>query len=151
MIVSSGMNLEIRNVMTVKTQGKSQTECSEKESNVLKDRATCMRERENPSFWNEFLKFCFFLIVRFIFVFSSKQASTEVLRYRAVETVGDLQSTSWDTTFQALDVYFNTCLFSTVMLRPKNLEIRNVIQVNNFNHSIFPATISISFMNLTYE
>jgi hypothetical protein len=52
--------------------------CHEIEPNPSKDRA--MNEGDNPSFWDEFIKFSFFLTVLFIFVFSS------ILSYWAVWT-----------------------------------------------------------------
>jgi hypothetical protein len=48
--------------------------CHEIESNPSKDRA--MHEGDNPSFWDEFIKFKLFLTVLFIFVFFTKYRST---------------------------------------------------------------------------
>jgi hypothetical protein len=58
------------------------TECHEIEPNPSKDRA--LHEGDNLSFWDEFIKFTFFLTVQFIFI-----SSTEVLSYWAVETLRD--------------------------------------------------------------
>jgi hypothetical protein len=67
-----------------------------------------MHEGDNPLFSDEFIKFTFFL-----------KASTEVLSYCSVETLGDLQSTSrgldpvvkiknqYDTNFDAPDAIFD--------------------------------------------
>jgi hypothetical protein len=46
-------------VKTVKDHKKKQTKCHEIEPNPLKDRA--MPEGDNPSFWDEVMKFTFFL------------------------------------------------------------------------------------------
>jgi hypothetical protein len=35
-----------------------------------------MHEEDNSSFWDEFMKFTFFLTIKFIFVFLSKYQST---------------------------------------------------------------------------
>jgi hypothetical protein len=45
----------------------NQTECHELEPNPSKDRA--MPEGDNPSFWDEFTNYIFFLTVQSIFVF----------------------------------------------------------------------------------
>jgi hypothetical protein len=60
--------VEIRknNVKTVK-EPKNQILCNEIEPNLLKDRA--MHERDNRLCLDELIKFTFFLIVLFIFVF----------------------------------------------------------------------------------
>jgi hypothetical protein len=69
-------------VKTVK-EPKKQILCHEIELNWA------MHEGDNPSFWDEFIKFTFIHIR----IFKQVQ-STEVLSYWAVETLGDLQSTS---------------------------------------------------------
>jgi hypothetical protein len=52
----------------------NQTGCHEIEPNPSKDRS--MLEGDNPSFYDEFIKFTFFLTVQFIFVLKSKYRST---------------------------------------------------------------------------
>jgi hypothetical protein len=68
-VILRSKKLEIRKKMkTVKEPSDgNQTECHEIEPNPSKDRA--MHEGDNPSFWDEFIKFTFFfLTVQFIFV-----------------------------------------------------------------------------------
>jgi hypothetical protein len=55
---------------------KNQTEYHEIEPNPSKDRV--MPEGDNPSYWDEFIKFTLFF-----------KASTEVLSNWAIETLGD--------------------------------------------------------------
>ena len=64
---------EKKNVKGVKSR-KNEILCHEIEPNPSKDRA--MHEGDNPSFLDEFMKFTFYLIVLFIFVFLSKYRST---------------------------------------------------------------------------
>jgi hypothetical protein len=61
-------NLEIwkQNVKTERAV-RSKPECHEIQPNPSKVRG--MPEGDNPSFWDEFIKFTFFLTVQFIFVF----------------------------------------------------------------------------------
>jgi hypothetical protein len=53
-------------VKTERAVDENQTDCHEIEPNPSKDRA--MPEGDNPSFWDEFTKFTFFLTAQFIFV-----------------------------------------------------------------------------------
>ena len=53
---------------------KNQLLCREIEPNPSKDRA--MHEGDNPSFLDKFMKFIFYLIILFIFVYLSKYRST---------------------------------------------------------------------------
>jgi hypothetical protein len=62
---------------------RNRTEYNEIEPNPSKDRA--MHEGDNSSFWDEFMKFTLFFTVQFNSYF---KASTEVLRYWTVETLG---------------------------------------------------------------
>jgi hypothetical protein len=60
-------------VKTVKEPSdENQTECHEIEPNPSKDRATCLPEGYNPSFWDEYIKFTFFL-------YTYSKASTKAL------------------------------------------------------------------------
>jgi hypothetical protein len=72
--------LEIRKEIenSIRVWKKRQILCHEIEPNPLKDRA--MHEGNNPSFWDESIKF----------TFSEKFYCTEVLSNWAVETLGDL-------------------------------------------------------------
>jgi hypothetical protein len=65
LVMLNPVHLEIRNIVTVKTQ----KDCREMEPNPSKD--ITMHEGDNSSFWYEFIDFNVFLIVEFIFVFSS--------------------------------------------------------------------------------
>jgi hypothetical protein len=58
--------LEIRNVGTVKTRWKNQTDCCEMELNPSKDISSYMHEGDNPPF--TFFQF-FFLTVNFILIY----------------------------------------------------------------------------------
>jgi hypothetical protein len=68
-VMPRSKKLEIRKKCeTVKEPSdETQRECHEIEPNPSKDRA--MHEGDNPSFWDEFIKFTFCLTVQFIFVF----------------------------------------------------------------------------------
>jgi hypothetical protein len=46
-----------------------------------------MPEGDNPSFWDGFIKFVFFLTVEFIFVFQSKYRSTKQLGCRDIHNI----------------------------------------------------------------
>jgi hypothetical protein len=61
--------LEIQQNKNMKTERAVgwKIDCHETKLNPSKDRA--MPEGDNPSFWDEFIKFTLFLIVQFIFVF----------------------------------------------------------------------------------
>ena len=74
--------LEIRkkNCENSKEPGKTKAKYSEIEPNLSKDRA--MHVGDNPSVWDEFIKFTFFLTVYFIFVILSKYLSTSLLGCR---------------------------------------------------------------------
>jgi hypothetical protein len=121
-------NLDIQNVMTVTPQ--TQIECREVEPNPSKDKTICKREISfvlklvyNVCLWG------FFLTVLKIHI-RIYHASTEVLSYWPVETIGDLLSTSRgldrDVKFKIYAIpilmhqmRISTTCVSSVILRPK--------------------------------
>jgi hypothetical protein len=66
--------LEIQNKYSEKCLKAKKILCHEIDPNSRKN--TAIHERDNPLFWDEFVKFTFFLTVLFMFVFSSKYWST---------------------------------------------------------------------------
>jgi hypothetical protein len=134
-VVLGPKKLEIRKIVKGVKEPEKQTLCHEIEPNPWKDRT--IHERDNPSFWNEFIKKnIFFLSELFIFVFKKvpkylatglkrpsgtnsppAEVSTQGLKYKT-NTIPILMH----------QMHISTNEVSSVVLIPKKLEIRKIVK-----------------------